>query len=294
MSSSTTTVTRATNGRTTKDGRAAVTDPEQFLSELQDINVAPLWAQMARLNPAAPNPSTVPFLWAYERVRPYLLTAGDLITEKQAERRVLMLVNPKNMQPREVAPAHRHSAFAVRFIIEGNGGFTAVQGKRVAMRPRDVLITPTWNWHDHGKKGADEEGGDDAPVIWLDGLDLPNFTHFPVHFNEHYSEARYPSVGSRLPIFKDDGRESSQSPKIRETASSVYHVIEGSGATVIDGQTLSWKAGDTFCIPAWHEYQHSANESAQVYLYRFDDKPMLRSLGMYRYAGQEDHTLISD
>lgn len=105
------------------------------------------------------------------------------------------------VQPHEIAPAHRHSAFAVRFIIEGKGGFTAVQGKRVAMRPRDVLVTPTWNWHDHGKKGADEEGGDDSPVIWLDGLDLPNFTHYPVHFNEHFSEARYPATNvSESPI----------------------------------------------------------------------------------------------
>lgn len=95
--------------------------------------------------------------------------------------------------PCETAPAHRHAAFAVRFIIEGQGGFTAVHGRRVQMRPRDVLITPTWNWHDHGKKGANEEGGDDSPVIWLDGLDLPEFVHFPVHFNEHFADARYPA-----------------------------------------------------------------------------------------------------
>ena len=98
------------------------------------------------------------------------------------------------VQPRETAPAHRHAAFACRFIIEGQGGFTAVHGRRVPMRPRDVVITPTWNWHDHGKKGADEEGGDDSPVIWLDGLDLPNFVHFPVHFVEHYASPRYPAV----------------------------------------------------------------------------------------------------
>jgi gentisate 1,2-dioxygenase len=97
------------------------------------------------------------------------------------------------VQPKETAPAHRHTAFACRFIIEGTGGFTAVHGKRVPMKPRDVIVTPTWNWHDHGKKGADEEGGDDQPVIWLDGLDLPSFIHFPVHFVEHHTAARYPA-----------------------------------------------------------------------------------------------------
>lgn len=88
--------------------------------------------------------------------------------------------------PNETAPAHRHTAFAMRFIIEGNGGFTAVHGRRIKMNRGDVILTPTWNWHDHGKDGS-------GPMIWLDGLDLPNFRHFPVHFVEHYDKPRYPA-----------------------------------------------------------------------------------------------------
>jgi len=201
---------------------------DQLIEAIKATHTAPLWAQMAQLNPPAPNPQTVPHVWPYDTVRPYLLRAGDLITEKQAERRVLMLTNPARrtstplqnpiliphntnsrpaapyttdtlyaglqlVQPRETAPAHRHTAFACRFIIEGQGGFTAVHGRRVPMKARDVIVTPTWNWHDHGKKGAEEEGGDDSPVIWLDGLDLPSFVHFPVHFVEHYASPRYPA-----------------------------------------------------------------------------------------------------
>ena len=90
------------------------------------------------------------------------------------------------VMPNEVAPAHRHTAFACRFIIEGNGGFTAVHGKRIQMQRGDVILTPTWNWHDHGKDGS-------GPMIWLDGLDLPNFVHYPVHFVEHYADPRYPA-----------------------------------------------------------------------------------------------------
>lgn len=86
----------------------------------------------------------------------------------------------------ETAAAHRHTAFACRFIIEGNGGFTAVHGKRIRMNRGDVILTPTWNWHDHGKDGS-------GPMIWLDGLDLPNFMHFPVHFVEHYQDPRCPA-----------------------------------------------------------------------------------------------------
>jgi len=89
--------------------------------------------------------------------------------------------------PNETAPAHRHTAFALRFIIEGTGGFTAVQGQRIRMNRGDVILTPTWHWHDHGKDGS-------GPMIWLDGLDLPQFQHFPVHFVEHFREKRYPAV----------------------------------------------------------------------------------------------------
>lgn len=67
---------------------------EQLISELKGTNTLPLWCQMTKLNPPAPNARCVPHVWRYEELRPHLLRAGVLITEKQAERRVLMLVNP--------------------------------------------------------------------------------------------------------------------------------------------------------------------------------------------------------
>lgn len=67
---------------------------EQLLQDLEDNKTLPLWTQMARLNPPEPNPTAIPFVWRYDSIRPNLLRAGDLVTEKQAERRVLMLVNP--------------------------------------------------------------------------------------------------------------------------------------------------------------------------------------------------------
>lgn len=71
------------------------TDPSQELVEnALKVHTKPLWTQMARLNPPEPNPKCVPFIWRYDEVRPSLLRAGEIITEKQAERRVLMLVNP--------------------------------------------------------------------------------------------------------------------------------------------------------------------------------------------------------
>ena len=88
----------------------------------------------------------------------------------------------------------------------------------------------------------------------------------------------------------------------RETTSSVYHVIEGSGYSIIDEKKYYWKQGDTFCIPvsdtktpltatlmiskSWYKYQHCAGSDETVYLYRFDDKPMLEALGFYRSETQ--------
>ena len=70
-------------------------DPAEDLVEAAlKVHTKPLWTQMARLNPPEPNPQCIPFIWRYDEVRPSLLRAGEIITEQQAERRVLMLVNP--------------------------------------------------------------------------------------------------------------------------------------------------------------------------------------------------------
>lgn len=79
----------------TKAVYRTASDAKALTDSLQDVNVSPLWAQMARLNPEAPNPRCKPYLWEYDSIRPYLVDSGRLITEKQAERRVLMLVNPE-------------------------------------------------------------------------------------------------------------------------------------------------------------------------------------------------------
>lgn len=83
------------------------------------------------------------------------------------------------------------------------------------------------------------------------------------------------------------------SPAARETASAVYHVIEGSGYTIIDGNKFEWKKSDTFCIPAWYKYQHFSSSDERVYLYRFDDKPMLDALGFYRSQDTDVEALAS-
>jgi gentisate 1,2-dioxygenase len=71
---------------------------EELVESALKVNTRPLWTQMAKLNPPEPNPKCVPFIWRYEEVRPSLLRAGEVVSEAQAERRVLMLVNPARGQ----------------------------------------------------------------------------------------------------------------------------------------------------------------------------------------------------
>jgi gentisate 1,2-dioxygenase len=80
--------------------------------------------------------------------------------------------------PAEVAPAHRHTQSALRFVVEGQGAYTAVNGERTTMQPGDFIITPAWTWHDHGS----DAGG---PVVWLDGLDIPLVRFFDAGFAEN-------------------------------------------------------------------------------------------------------------
>jgi gentisate 1,2-dioxygenase len=146
----------------------------------------------------------VPAFWAYEKVRPYLMEAGRLITAEEAVRRVLILENPglqgqsaitqslyaglQLILPGEVAPSHRHTQSALRFVVEGQGAYTAVDGERTTMAPGDFIITPSWTWHDHGHEVRDNAG----PVVWLDGLDIPMLRFFDAGFAENHSERSQP------------------------------------------------------------------------------------------------------
>jgi hypothetical protein len=73
-------------------------ETDAMLKTAESNHAKPLWLQMSRLNPPKPNPRCTPYVWEYERIRPSLLKAGELIAEEQAERRVLMLVNPSRGQ----------------------------------------------------------------------------------------------------------------------------------------------------------------------------------------------------
>jgi gentisate 1,2-dioxygenase len=174
-----------------------------FYERIARENLTPLWEVLGDLVPQGPRTPCVPALWRYQTARAHLLEAGRLITAKEAERRVLVLENPglrghssithtlyaglQLILPGEVAPSHRHVQSALRFVVEGSGAYTAVDGERATMRPGDFIVTPSWTFHDHGNPG-------DGPVIWLDGLDIPMIAFFDAGFAERYPEEVQPAV----------------------------------------------------------------------------------------------------
>jgi gentisate 1,2-dioxygenase len=174
---------------------------QDLYRRLDQKSTAPLWEVLSKLVPPEPQPATVPYVWRFDEMRPLLHEAAGLITPKEAERRVLVLENPglrgasqitqslyaglQMILPGEVAPSHRHAASALRFVIEGEGAYTAVDGERTTMRPGDFILTPSWTFHDHGNPGS-------VPVVWLDGLDVPIVNLFDTSFSEHHPEETQP------------------------------------------------------------------------------------------------------
>ena len=174
---------------------------DAFYAEIEPENLRALWSVMSGIITPEPKSPCLATKWTYEAVRARLMEAADFITAKEAERRVLILENPglkgtskvttslycgvQLVMPGEVAPAHRHSQSALRFVLEAEGSHTAVGGEKTEMHFGDFIITPSWEWHDHGNSS-------DAPVFWLDGLDIPIVQFLDASFAEGLGEDEQP------------------------------------------------------------------------------------------------------
>jgi gentisate 1,2-dioxygenase len=155
---------------------------QAFYRDIAPLNLTPLWEVLHGLVTPQPQTPAAPAKWSFDEARGHIMRSGDLITAKEAERRVLILENPamkgsssithtlyagfQLVLPGEVALVHRHSQSALRFVMDGAGAYTAVNGERAYMEKFDLILTPNWHWHDHGNET-------EQPIIWLDGLDVP-------------------------------------------------------------------------------------------------------------------------
>ena len=332
-----------------------------FYQDLESISSAALWTVQEDLLPSEPKSKAIPHIWRWKDMRPRAMRAAQLIGTEDAERRVLMLLNPglagrvattnslfsglQIVLPGEAARAHRHSPAALRFVIESDGGYTTVDGDQIPMNPGDLVLTPNWTWHDHGNNTGN-------PMIWLDGLDLPLTHLLEAVFFESYSEDVQPitqptdsslamyGAGSLRPSWERttathsplmhypwdqtwaalqrlatvadgspyDGvileytnpntggpvmptmgchaqllRPREATKAHRHTASAIYHVVEGEGYSIIDGQRLEWEDKDVFCAPGWAFHEHVNTSSTRpAVLFSFTDAPVLQALSLLR------------
>ena len=178
-------------------GRARVADTpelEAYYARLGKLGAGALWTVANNIEPWYPQPASVPMLWRYDDLRPLVTEAAALVRGDDAGRRVVMLVNDRRkelsaavgllytgiqiMNPGESMTAHRHAASALRFVMEGTGAWTIVDGDRLRVGPGDFAITPNGTWHEHGNDSAD------GPVIWQDGLDIPLVNTLDANFYE--------------------------------------------------------------------------------------------------------------
>jgi gentisate 1,2-dioxygenase len=187
---------------------------KQLYADFERHHLMPLWTQTNDLMPFTPHPKAVPHVWRWADLYPLAKRSGDLVpVGRGGERRAIGLANPglggnayisptlwaaiQYLGPRETAPEHRHSQNAFRFVVEGEGVWTVVEGDPVRMSRGDFLLTPGWHFHGH-------HNSTDQPMAWIDGLDIPFVQQMDVGFfefgPEHLTDYATPrfSRGERL------------------------------------------------------------------------------------------------
>ena len=159
---------------------APIRTEDAFHKLIHENSIYGLWEIASQMTPH-PRPEAVPHQWKWSLLQ-RIVKESAVAVPVGDERRAMQLFNPglngawattstliaavQVLLPGEVARAHRHSPAAIRFILQGNGAYTAVEGEKVVMHEGDLVLTPSWLWHDHGNETKET-------VVWMDGLDVP-------------------------------------------------------------------------------------------------------------------------
>jgi gentisate 1,2-dioxygenase len=347
------------------------------------LNLVEFWTAIRKLETTDPPPMGEPFVWHYDDVLPQLLRAATIVPVEEADRRAVVFRNPglggriattpslyaaySLYNPGERASVHRHTINAGRIGLAGNGGYTTVNGVKCMIDRGDLVLTPSWSWHDHGNDGTDVN-------VWFDILDAPLAFGLNTHFFDFdYREERnggarnqriqtaqcvidsstnpfraagvtpantatprdasrsrmvfYPYKETRraLDLLKSDGFDSFDGVSVRltdpltgefamrtidctvkllppegrtqptrQSAHSIYLVIEGDGYTEVGSQRLDWSENDVFVVPNWMWHHHvNRGREREAVLYAMSDEPLVRLIESWRKQGMtEDGAIV--
>jgi gentisate 1,2-dioxygenase len=294
-----------------------------YYGELGRQSFSPGWARPEPAMWPAPKPKFRPAVWRFAVAKAALDQAGEFVPVEQAERRNLIMVNPvagniyatsrnivsayQMVKAGEKARSHRHTAAALRLVVEAKPGtYTVVDGARIDMAPGDVVLTPSWCWHGHANES-------DATSYWIDFLDVPFVQHSEAMFfepNPAGFEAITYAGPSPLRISARDALGPGNDAKTVEIAKGVlptlglglvrlpsgarrevakttvnhlYSVIAGGARVEVEGGANNCLAvGDVMTVPCWHAHSLVAEEDAIVF--QVTDEPLLAKVGLVKTA----------
>ncbi|HVW34176.1 MAG TPA: cupin domain-containing protein [Acidimicrobiia bacterium] len=211
----------------TDEGDAAL---DGFYAELAAHHLEALWRINTRIMPFSPKPRPRAWLWRAADLARLAEQAGKLVPiDRGGDRRVLAAVNPglveaygpsvygatatlwaaiQYLGPHESAPGHRHSPSALRFVVEGSGAWTTVDGERLDMAPGDLVLTPAYAWHDH-------QNPSDEPMTWFDGLDLPLACYLDAQFLQFHPSGTLQAPGGGATPPPEGARPGARSAVLR-------------------------------------------------------------------------------
>ena len=62
-------------------------------------------------------------------------------------------------------------------------------------------------------------------------------------------------------------------PNHRHNSVAIYHYLQGTGFTTVEGVKYSYKRGDTIVCPAWAYHKHEATGDEDTVMYVTQDMP---------------------
>ena len=68
----------------------------------------------------------------------------------------------------------------------------------------------------------------------------------------------------------------------RHVCCTNYHVIGGSGYSLVGGRQLAWEDKDVFTVPTWTFHEHVNTGDCPAFLFSFTDAPVMKALDLYR------------